>query len=285
MLVYKPNARGEKLTEDSPLMPTWDYPKSKVETEELIGRVRGNIPAVILRIAGVYDEVCQSIPLAHQIQRIYEHRLEGHLYSGNLDVRQSYVHLNDVVRAFEACVANANKLSGYDVFNIGEPQAMTYDETQRAVARTLFDRPWATFEVPKPIARAGAWVEEVIPIQHDAFVKPWMIDHADENFDLNIDKARVVLGWEPRHSLQDTLPTILEGLIVDPEKWYRLNKLHFPHDAHHEWADKQIEARQSQPIDAPKGATKPDAVKPTLFLEPPVNPPIISPPSNVTRSS
>lgn len=86
------------LSEESELGPTWDYPKSKVETELAIREKQGHIPAVILRIAGVYTDLCQSIPIAHQIQRIYENKLEGHLYSGDIGAKQSFVHLVCVFR-------------------------------------------------------------------------------------------------------------------------------------------------------------------------------------------
>jgi len=243
MLVYKPSVKGERLTEASEIAPTWAYPESKVQAEALIEKKHGKIPAVILRIAGVYSDICQSIPLAHQIQRIYEHKLEGRVYSGDVDVKQSYVHINDVVSAYEACVDNAYKLSDYEVFNIGEEDAMSYDDTQRAIARSLFDEAWPTFEVPKPIAKAGAWVEEKLPLPEKQFIKPWMIDRADDNYELSIDKARSVLGWEPKHSLRQTMPTMLEGIKLDPERWYKVNKLHL-RGGHH--PQHQIEQRQSR---------------------------------------
>jgi UDP-glucose 4-epimerase len=70
MLVHPPSKPGERITEDSPLEPKWDYPRSKVEAERLIHEQRGRMPVAILRIAGVYDDRCHSIPIAHQIQRI-----------------------------------------------------------------------------------------------------------------------------------------------------------------------------------------------------------------------
>src|SRR6266540_3365131 len=82
MLAHAPCKPGERIKEDRPLEPKWDYPKSKVATEELIRAKRGSIPAVILRIAGVYDDLCRSIPLAHQIQRIYERQLLSHVFPG-----------------------------------------------------------------------------------------------------------------------------------------------------------------------------------------------------------
>ena len=36
MLVYKPSSPGVKITEESPLEPKWDYPKSKVATEKVL---------------------------------------------------------------------------------------------------------------------------------------------------------------------------------------------------------------------------------------------------------
>ena len=58
MLVHAACEPGERINEDWPLDPKWDYPKSKVRTEELIRRERGVISAAILRIAGVYDDLC-----------------------------------------------------------------------------------------------------------------------------------------------------------------------------------------------------------------------------------
>lgn len=239
MLVYKPNMPGEKLTEESLVEANWQYPQSKIDTENLLQEVRGNIPVVSLRIAGVYSDICQSIPIAHQIQRIYEKKLEGHLYSGDINVRQSFVHLADLAEAFEALIRHASNLPAYSVFNIGEVDAMSYDELQCEIGQFLHGEDWKTLKIPKPIAKAGAWMEDNLPTEEKPFIKPWMIDHADDNYEVNIDKARQVLGWKPSHSLRKTLPMMLEGLKVDPIKWYHLNKLHPPH-----WL---IEQQGSQP--------------------------------------
>ncbi|HEY9774214.1 MAG TPA: NAD(P)-dependent oxidoreductase [Planktothrix sp.] len=229
MLAYKPNQPGELLTEASPLEPTWDYPKSKVETEELIRTHHGDIPVVILRIAGVYDDLCHSIPLANQIQRIYEKQLEGHMYSGDVNVRQAFVHLDDLVDAVEDVVKKADQLPKYAVFNIGEEDVMSYDEIQQEAAGLIHGTDWKTIEVPKPIAKTGAWVENsLLPAKDKPFIKPWMIDHAEDNYEMSIDQAKRQLGWQPKHSLRETLPKIIEGLKVDPQRFYKLNKLHKP---------------------------------------------------------
>jgi len=228
MLVHKPNQPGEKITEESPIEPTWQYPESKVETEKLIHEKRGNIPAVILRIAGVYADDCHSIPIAHQIQRIYEAQLEGHLYSGDTDVRQSFVHVDDLVMAFDRVVSHAGRLPDESTFEIGEPDAMSYEEMQQEIGMLIHGKNWKTFSVPRPIAKLGALMENSIPFVEKPFVKPWMVDHADDNYELNIEKARQVLGWHPDRHLHDVIPQMIEGLKADPIKWYKTNHIEAP---------------------------------------------------------
>jgi nucleoside-diphosphate-sugar epimerase len=228
MLVHQPNKPGEKITEESPIEPTWQYPKSKVETEKLIHEKHGKIPSVLLRIAGVYADDCHSIPIAHQIQRIYEGQLEGHLYSGDTDVRQSFVHVDDLVKAFEDVVEHADSLPDISVFEIGEPDAMSYEEMQKQIGMLTHGTDWKTFSVPKPIAKLGAAIEMEIPFMDKPFVKPWMVDHADDNYDLCIDKAKAVLGWNPQHSLHETIPVMISELKADPLKFYKENHLKAP---------------------------------------------------------
>jgi nucleoside-diphosphate-sugar epimerase len=59
----------------------------------------------------------------------------------------------------------------------------------------------------------------------DPFLKPWMIDLSDDHYTFDISRARTLLGWEPRHTLRKSLPTIINGLKSDPAGWYQENKL------------------------------------------------------------
>ncbi len=227
MLVHRPGEPGVFITEDSPIGPTWAYPESKVRTEALIRAERGAIPAVILRLAGVYDDVCHSPPLAHQMQRIYERQLAGHLYSGETSHGQAFIHLDDVVDAIERAIERRAKLPPEAAILIGEPETLSYDELQHTFSRLIRDESWETHNVPGPIAKAGAWVQDHIPGQ-DQFIKPWMIDRANDHYALDITRARTLLDWEPRHSLRQTLPKMVAALQADPFGWYREHGLEPP---------------------------------------------------------
>ncbi|MFX8262720.1 hypothetical protein ABTL46_22955, partial [Acinetobacter baumannii] len=56
-------------------------------------------------------------------------------------------------------------------------------------------------------------------------IKPWMVEQSNDHYVLDISRARSLLGWDPRHSLRDTLPKIVEALKRDPPGWYKANKL------------------------------------------------------------
>jgi nucleoside-diphosphate-sugar epimerase len=228
MLVHAPTEPGVPITEDMPLCPTWDYPLSKVHTEKLIHEMRGDTPSVILRVAGVYDDLCHSIPISNQIQRIYEKQLEAHLFSGNICHGSSFVHMDDLVNAIELAVDKRKTLPKELPLLIGEPETMSYDAIQRAISCLLYNRNFDTFRIPKIIAKIGAWLQCALSFKHKPFIRPWMIDFADDHYELDISQAKKTLGWTPKNTLEATLPKMIDALKKDPIQWYKINGLHMP---------------------------------------------------------
>lgn len=223
-LIYKPTEPGLKIHEDCPLAPNWDYPESKVDTENIIRKERGKIPAVFLRLAGAYNEEGNSIPLAHQIQRIYEKRLTSHLFSGDPSHGNVFLHMDDLLEALVATVDKRMTLPDEIAINIGEPETPSYSGLQDKIGNLIYGEDWKTLEVPKSLAKTGAWAQNKTGLG-DTFIKPWMIDRADDHYELDISRARKLLAWEPRRRLMDTLPAMIENLKADPAAWYQKNKL------------------------------------------------------------
>jgi len=227
MLVHRPAEPGQFINEDWPVEPTWAYPESKVRTEQLIHDERGDIPAVLLRIAGVYDDRCHSIPLAHQMQRIYERQLTSRIYSGSTSHGQSFLHMDDLVDAIELVVERRAQLPPEVPILLGEPEPLSYDEVQHTFARLIHGEELETLEVPgplTPLAKAGAWVMEKLP-GADPFIKPWMIDRANDHYALDITRAHTFLGWDPKRSLRETIPKMVAELKADPLAFYCGNNL------------------------------------------------------------
>lgn len=227
MLVHRPVEPGQFIREDWPLEPTWAYPASKVRTEQVIHEERGDIPAVFLRIAGVYDDLCHSIPLAHQMQRIYERRMTSHVYSGETAHGQAFLHMDDLVDAIERVVDRREDLPAELAILLGEPEVLSYDELQHTMGRLIHGESWETHEVPGPLAKVGSWLLDKLP-GRDRFVKPWMIDRANDHYAVDITRARELLGWAPKRSLREALPSMVAALQSDPAAWYEENGLDLP---------------------------------------------------------
>jgi nucleoside-diphosphate-sugar epimerase len=247
MLVHAPTRPGVPLTEDAPLLPTWPYPQSKARTEQVIHAQRGDIPVVILRIAGVYDDLGHSIPLPRQIQRIFERDPLARVFPGDLSHGQSFVHRKDIVDLYVSLLGKRLGLPPDLTLLIGEPETLSYGELQEQIGWLLWRENSRTRPVPKRLARLGARLMNRLPLGGSSFYQPWMIDRADDHYELDIGRAQTTLGWEPKHRLARTLPQIIAALQADPWAWYRENELPAP-----TWL-KEI-APEPLPLDLEEGA-------------------------------
>ena len=244
LLAMKPVEPGETLTEQSPTQAEWDYPRSKLEAEEAIERERGTIAAVVLRIAGVYDEDCHSLPISQQIRRIYEKELESHFFPGNQEHGQSFVHREDLIRCFRRVVERRKKLDGLQTILVGEPEVVSYGDLQGRFGELIHGKEWTTLRVPKTVAKVGAWVKDKLT-EEKAFIQPWMVDLADAHYPVSIDKAESELGWTPRHRLADELAVMVSRLREDPRRWYEENGLPWPGENEEQRSEREEVERSS----------------------------------------
>lgn len=225
LLVMKPVDDGGALSEDSPVQAEWDYPQSKLDAEERIRKEHGDIPAVILRMAGAYDEKGHSPPITQQIWRIREKKLESFVFPGDRSHGQSFIHLADVASCFRAVIDHRDTLGAYEVFLIGEPETLSYGELQDRIGELVHGNSWPTLRIPAPVAKAGAWLKDKAPSGSEQFIKPWMVDLADAHYPVDITRTTRRLHWAPRRQLRTTLPRMIEELERDPRGWYEENGL------------------------------------------------------------
>jgi nucleoside-diphosphate-sugar epimerase len=160
LLVMKPADDDDVLTESSPVRAEWDYPESKLDAEAVIREERGEIPAVILRLAGVYDEGGHSPPICQQIWRIREKKLESFFFPGDPSHGQSFVHLEDAANCIRSVVDRRGELEPHEIFLVGEPDMLSYGELQDRIGDLVHGQEWPTLRIPAPLAKAGAWVKE-----------------------------------------------------------------------------------------------------------------------------
>jgi nucleoside-diphosphate-sugar epimerase/uncharacterized membrane protein len=236
MLVHAPAAPGRPIDENSPLEPKWPYPKSKLAAERVVREHRGRIPAVTLRIAGVYTDDCEVPSLAYQIARIYERSMESRVFPGDPSHGQAFVHIADLADAFRRVVERRAELSEQTVLLIGEPATLSYAALQDLIGGAIHGEAWRTQRIPEAAAKAGAWLqhkaEDVVPDFIDRgiepFIQPFMIPLADDHYELDTSRARTLLGWAPQRSLGVAIAVMLTRLKERPAAWYRKNRMPLP---------------------------------------------------------
>lgn len=239
MLVHRAGEPGETIDEDAPVEPKWAYPISKAKAEEAIRAHRGRIPILLLRLAGLYDDGSAVPTLAQQIARIYERDMKSRLYAGDKEAGQAFLHRDDMMRLFRLAVERRADLPEEAVILAGEDRTISYENLQHLIGHLVHGKDeWATLSLPKPLAKVGAWVEEkaepIIPDSIDKgekpFIRPFMIDMADDHYALDITRARKLLGWEPQRGIVETMPKIVAALKRDPQGWYEKNGVTPPLD-------------------------------------------------------
>ncbi len=237
MLVHEAAAPGERISENTPVAPKWAYPQSKAETEDTIRKHRGKIPCTFLHLAGMYNEDSAVPTLTHQMARIYERDMKAHLYAGDMNAGQSFIHQDDMNKLFRRCIERRHELPDECTILAGEPDVLSYRDLQELLGRLIHgEETWRTINVPEPLAKAGAWVQEksepVVPdaIDHGEkpFIRPFLIDLASDHYALDISRAERLLDWQPTHFIGDELPAMVRNLKKDPVAWYQANGIRPP---------------------------------------------------------
>jgi UDP-glucose 4-epimerase len=229
MLVHEPTKRGVIQNEDSPIRGKWHYPASKVRTEKVIREECGNIPYVIVRIGGCYDEECNCVPISQNICRIYEKQLASKVFPGNSSNGVPYTHFEDLTDMVMILLERRAELPKELTFLCCEEDSISYRDLQTAFGKLLYNaEKWPMVRVPKGFAKFGAWVQNNTPFFPEPFIKPWMVDLADDNYEFTMERARKILGWSPTRSLRHTLPLMVENLKADPIAWYKRHKIPIP---------------------------------------------------------
>jgi nucleoside-diphosphate-sugar epimerase len=155
------------------------------------------------------------------MKRIYDKEFESYLFPGDATHGQSMIHIDDLVSCIRRVIEKRHDLAGLERFLVGEPDVMSYEELQDQIGELLHGEEWPAIRIPKAVAKAGAYAMKAFT--DEDFIKPWMIDLADQDYRIDISKARRLLGWEPRRRLRDTLPKIAARLLENPDEWFQRN--------------------------------------------------------------
>lgn len=180
---YEMLPRPDRTREDCPTRPAGDYGRSKLAASNRVLEAtrQGHVAGYVLRL---FNPIGAGMPTTQLVGRLLEHLRNGPaepLVVGSLSSYRDYVDARDVARAIAASLPRADALRG-EVINVGSGTANSTRSLVQGILRA---------------ARRGAFLEEAEGGSARSQWASWQ--------EADISKARVMLGWVPRFSFDETL--------------------------------------------------------------------------------
>ncbi len=196
------------LTENQPALPVGAYGESKWLAEQAL-LASPHVEGVVLRPTAIYGprdvDVLQMLQMA---------RLGVHVRLGFRSTAYNWLYASDAADAFvQACLAPT---AAGEIFHLGDATNYSPAESDRIIAEALGVPVRVTLPLPLLAVRAAALVGELLSLGSP---RPPTLNRDKAkiltagSWAVDIDKARALLGWEPRH-------TLLDGM-TETIGWYR----------------------------------------------------------------
>lgn len=180
--------------ETSDTQPDSHYSVSKIGATSLTQYYahQQGVPAWVLRLYSVYGPLEDPSRL---ITRLLLSMSKGVLPPlVDPEISRDFIYISDVCQAFESVLEKSSQLKSGEVFNIGSGTKTTIEQT---------------------VAQANqVFASHFVPNWNTMKARDW--DHSD--WYSNPAKAKEVLGWKTKVSLQEGLSKTLEWIKQNPER-------------------------------------------------------------------
>ena len=201
--VYGSQGHRRNVREDVPLPRVYrsEYARTKALAEKVV-REHGR-PAVVLRPHAIYGPGDPTL-----VPRLLRANRFGVQFTiGNGRNRISLTHIDNFAHAVECCLERADR---FQVYNVADALADPLDDVLRALLQAL-GKPARLVHLPRRLAyhlaTLSQWRTNAPLISGGTpLLTPYAIEQLTTTLTLDITKARMQLGYEPRHSYKSTLP-------------------------------------------------------------------------------
>lgn len=226
-VVFKPTIGDDELNENSELSSFIHYGNSKIEGEKIISEYKEKVKATIFRLSAVYSQDCRSIPLANQIAFIWKRCFGYRILPGKGVGGISYVHIEDVLDAFEKSILMAKEIPSGSVMILSEEDFIPNNELCDLISREIYGKNLNIIYLPRWVVWLCIYTVSNFHslTGRSYFFKPWMLKLTDQKYRFNIEKAKRTLKWQPRFQLEPYMATIIKNLKSNTRKWCATNNI------------------------------------------------------------
>lgn len=223
----EPLAQGEVLTEKSLVYGRMAYSKSKAMGEKLFAKNSYRVPAIVLRLGGVFSDWCELPPL-FSVMNLWSKPFVGKMVPGQGKSGFPYIHRRDVVKIVRRIVEKNDSLDRFEIL-FASQSGCTYQKDlfpiiRRECKKNFSDKPVNMPLFPLKIALHGKFIVNTLAGKK-TYERAWMIDYVDRPLVVDTSYTRNKLNWKPSPGLHilERLPVLMYHFNHHHRKWYARN--------------------------------------------------------------
>ena len=223
----EPLPNGKVLTEKSLAGGKIAYSKSKAMGEKLLFKNSDRVPAVVLRLGGVFTDWCELPPL-FSVMKMWSKPFFGRMMPGQGMSGFPYIHRRDVVQIVRRIIEKNEYLDRFETLFASHSgftsQKDLFPIIRRESNETFSIKPlYVSLSLAK-MALHGKYLFNTLR-QKKTYERAWMIDYVDRPLVVDTSYTRKKLDWEPRSRLHilERLPILLHNFNHHHRTWHIRN--------------------------------------------------------------
>jgi len=220
---------GAAVTEETPLVDTFPYARSKKRGEELMRAYRERVPSCIVRPAAIFSDWCEYEPLDVFLRTWCSRRWNARVLGGRGRSAVPYLHVEDLLSLLIRAVEKIDELRPAEILLASPDGCTSHRELFEAATAAWFGAPAEPRFVPPALARVGIALRERLGriTGRAPFERSWMVDYIDRRLTVDASGTRRRIDWAPDPSLGviARMPRLLENLRADPGRWSAVSAL------------------------------------------------------------
>ena len=223
-----PPPLGQILTEAAGDMADFPYCKSKAAGERLCAERHDELPAVVMRIGGVFSDWCELPPLYSLIRLWSRPGPIGRCIPGRGMTGFPYIHRDEVVRFVRRVIEKNDTLGRHEVLFASEDgctcHADLFPPIRRLGGQNVSAGP---IHVPPPLAGLFLYLKLAANglLFRETYEQPWMLTYADRPLRVDTSYTRDRLDWRPwdEYCILNRLPALMANFRSRRRHWLARN--------------------------------------------------------------
>ena len=225
-----PPPLGQILTEAAGDMADFPYCKSKAAGERLCAERHDELPAVVMRIGGVFSDWCELPPLYSLIRLWSRPGPIGRCIPGRGMTGFPCIHRDEVVRFVRRVIEKNDTLDRHEVLFASEDGCTCHEDLyppiRRLSGQSAAERP---LQVPPLLAALFLYLKLAANgvLFRPTYEQPWMLTYADRPLCVDTRRTRQKLDWRPRneYGILNRLPVLMANFQNHLRYWKARNVL------------------------------------------------------------